>query len=105
MRVFISGIAGFLGSHLADEFLASGDEVSGVDNLIGGYSDNVPDGCTWYVGDCNDLDKLKKAMRGSELVFHLAATAHEGLSVFSPHENAHHGYAASAAVFSAACAV
>ena len=42
-RVFISGVAGFLGSHLADAFLDDGHEVVGVDNMIGGYLDNVPD--------------------------------------------------------------
>jgi len=105
MRVFITGVAGFLGSHLADAFLSRGDTVSGVDNLIGGYADNVSRGVDWYEGDCNDFDRLKKAMRGSEVVYHCAATAHEGLSVFSPHENATHGYSASAATFSAACAV
>jgi UDP-glucose 4-epimerase len=104
MRVFITGIAGFLGSHLADAFLARGDQVSGVDNLIGGYAENVPSGADWLQADCNDFERLKKAMRGVEVVIHCAATAHEGLSVFSPHENARHGYAASAAVFSAACA-
>lgn len=105
MRVFITGIAGFMGSHLADAFLKRGDLVSGVDNLIGGYEDNVPQGADWYRGDVNDFDRLKKAMRGVDIVYHCAASAHEGLSVFSPHENAHHGYAASAAVFSAACAM
>lgn len=105
MRVFVTGVAGFLGSHLADAFLARGDSVVGVDNLIGGYRDNVPPGVDFYEGDCNDFDRLKKAMRAAEVVVHCAATAHEGLSVFSPHENARHGYSASAAVFSAACAV
>jgi UDP-glucose 4-epimerase len=105
MRVFVTGIAGFLGAHLAEAFIARGDQVSGVDNLVGGYEGNVPPGADWYLGDCNDFDRLKRALRGVEVVFHCAATAHEGLSVFSPHENARHGYSASAAVFSAACAM
>ena len=42
MNVFISGIAGFLGSHLADKLISLGYTVSGCDNLIGGYLDNVP---------------------------------------------------------------
>ena len=37
MRIFISGIAGFLGSHLADRMISLGHNVSGCDNLIGGY--------------------------------------------------------------------
>ena len=36
MKIFITGVAGFLGSHLADRFLADGHTVVGVDNLIGG---------------------------------------------------------------------
>lgn len=104
MRIFITGVAGFLGSHLADAFLARGDRVVGLDNLVGGDQRNVPHDVDFYVGDCNDLGRLKKAMRAVDVVYHCAATAHEGLSVFSPHENAQHGYLASAAVFSAACA-
>ena len=42
MRIFISGIAGFLGSHLADRMISLGHHVFGCDNLIGGYLDNVP---------------------------------------------------------------
>lgn len=84
-KIFISGVAGFLGSHLADAFLADGHEVAGVDNLIGGYVDNVPAGVEFHEGDCNDLRPLKERMRGAEIVYHCAATAYEGLSVFSPH--------------------
>ncbi len=104
MRVFVTGCAGFLGSHLCDAFLARGDQVSGVDNLIGGDVENVPRGVDWYVGDCNDHERMRKALRATEVVFHCAATAHEGLSVFSPHENARHGYMACSSVFAAACA-
>lgn len=84
-RVFISGVAGFLGSHLADAFLADGHEVVGTDNMIGGYLDNVPTGVEFYQYDCNDFGRLKEHMRGVDLVYHCAATAYEGLSVFSPH--------------------
>ena len=42
MKVFISGVAGFLGSHLADAFVADNHQVVGCDNLTGGYLDNVP---------------------------------------------------------------
>ena len=84
-RVFISGVAGFLGSHLADAFLADGHEVIGVDNMIGGYLDNVPSGVDFHQYDCNDFLQLKEHMRGVDIVYHCAATAYEGLSVFSPH--------------------
>lgn len=84
MRIFITGIAGFLGSHLADRMIELGHEVAGNDTLIGGYIENVPEGATFYNIDCCDGEKMKECMRGSSVVIHAAATAHEGLSVFSP---------------------
>lgn len=84
MNIFITGIAGFLGSHLADRMIALGHKVSGNDNLIGGYRDNVPSQATFFEIDCCDNEKLTEVMAGSDVVIHAAATAHEGLSVFSP---------------------
>jgi UDP-glucose 4-epimerase len=84
MKIFITGVAGFLGSHLADRMLALGHEVSGNDTMIGGYRDNVPAGVHFYEIDCCDNEKLSAAMAGTDIVIHAAATAHEGLSVFSP---------------------
>lgn len=83
MKVFISGIAGFLGSHLADKFQAEGHQVLGVDSLIGGYVDNVPDGIRFYNRDLNE-NRLDDLLDGVDLVIHTACTAYEGLSVFSP---------------------
>lgn len=83
-KIFITGVAGFLGSHLADNFLNLGYEVSGCDNLIGGYRDNVPDGVIFHNVDCLDLEKLTKITEGIDIVYHTACTAYEGLSVFSP---------------------
>lgn len=83
--MLISGVAGFLGSHLADAFLADGWEVVGVDNLIGGYFDNVPAGVSFHHADCNDVARMRALMEGASVVYHCAATAYEGLSVFSPH--------------------
>lgn len=82
--IYITGIAGFLGSHLADKFLSLGYKVSGCDNLIGGYRDNVPSDAIFYDIDCLNLDSLTRTMNGSDIVYHTACTAYEGLSVFSP---------------------
>jgi len=83
-KIFISGVAGFLGSHLADHFLKEGYEVVGCDSLIGGYLSNVPEGVEFYQNDCNDLETMKKITKGCDVVYHAAALAYEGLSVFSP---------------------
>lgn len=83
-KVFITGVAGFLGSHLADAFLDKGYEVSGIDNLIGGYRDNVPAGIEFIEADLLEFAGLSDHMRGCDIVYHTACTAYEGLSVFSP---------------------
>jgi UDP-glucose 4-epimerase len=85
MKIVITGVAGFLGSHLADKFLKEGHEVVGVDNLIGGYESNIPAGVDFYNLDlASDLEALTPAFENSEMVIHAACTAYEGLSVFSP---------------------
>ena len=84
MKIFITGVAGFLGSHLADLMISQGHTVAGNDNMIGGYTDNVPQDVEFHQVDCCDLENLTKAMEGCDIVYHTAATAYEGLSVFSP---------------------
>lgn len=84
MRVFITGIAGFLGSHLAERLLALGHQVVGVDSLLGGELVNVPPEAEFYQYDCRDFNAMAKVSQGCELVYHCAATAYEGLSVFAP---------------------
>jgi len=80
MKIFITGVAGFLGSHLADLMISNGHQVAGNDNMIGGYNDNIPEGVEFHQIDCRDLDKMAEAMRGSDIVYHCAATAYEGLA-------------------------
>ena len=42
MKILVTGVAGFLGSHLAQKLSELGHDVVGVDNMIGGYKDNIP---------------------------------------------------------------
>lgn len=84
MKIFITGIAGFLGSHLADRLLSLGHQVIGNDTLIGGYQDNVPKHVEFHTTDCCDVQKMTQLLVDVDVVIHTAATAHEGLSVFSP---------------------
>jgi len=84
-RIFISGVAGFLGSHLADEFIKDGHEVVGCDNLLGGYLDNVHPDVEFHQYDINFYNSMVKITEGCDIVYHCGATAYEGLSVFSPY--------------------
>lgn len=84
MRIFVSGIAGFLGSHVAERMLVLGHEVVGADTLIGGYLDNVPQGAEFHQQDVGHFDTMVRLLRGCDVVFHAACTPYEGLSAFSP---------------------
>jgi UDP-glucose 4-epimerase len=101
-KVLVTGAAGFLGSHLSEKLANLGHQVIGIDNMIGGYSDNIPKNIDFLKIDCCDFKQIKKIMKGVNIVYHCAATAHEGLSVFSPYEITKNNYLASVSIFSAA---
>jgi len=76
MRVFITGGAGFIGSHLADACIARGDEVTILDNLSTGSRANIAhlEGkITVHEGDIRDKDLVEKLVSDSDLVLHMAA--------------------------------
>ena len=102
MKVLITGVAGFLGSHLADRMLALGHSVVGNDTLIGGYLNNVPAGVEFHNVDCCDIDAMTTIMKDCDVVYHTAATAHEGLSIFSPNFITKNIFQASVSTISAA---
>ena len=81
---YITGIAGFLGSHLAKRLIGLGHEISGNDSMIQGDLDNLPKNVTFHKTDCCNFEEMSKNLKGIDIVYHCAATAHEGLSVFSP---------------------
>lgn len=101
---FISGVAGFLGSHVADALIEKGHRVIGVDNLIGGYLDNVNPKVEFHQIDLIDRDKLVPILKDVDVIYHCAATAYEGLSVFSPHLVSQNVYGITTSLLSAAVA-
>ena len=103
-KVLITGVAGFLGSHIADAFIEKGYDVVGIDNLIGGYKENVPAKAKFYELDLDDLTSIIPCFEGVSTVIHSACTAYEGLSVFSPSLVARNTSQISTNVFSAAIA-
>lgn len=84
MSVLITGVAGFIGSHVAAALVEAGHEVVGLDDLSGGFERNVPAGVRFVPGSILDVDLLQKlfAEHRFQYVFHLAAYAAEGLSHF-----------------------
>ena len=101
LKILVTGAAGFLGSHLCEKLQNLHHKVIGIDNLLGGTLDNLPKNLEFHKFDCCDLLKLNKIMKNVDVVYHCAATAHEGLSVFSPVENTKNNYLATVSVITA----
>jgi len=78
MRFFITGAAGFIGSHLCDSLLASGNSVSGLDDLSTGNSKNLENALNdknfnFVEGNILDRDLVSRLVRDSDYVLHFAA--------------------------------
>lgn len=78
MKVLITGGAGFIGGHAVDRLLAEGHQVTAYDNLSTGSKRSIEhhldeSGFALVIGDLLDAAELGNAMRGQDLVWHLAA--------------------------------
>lgn len=84
-KVLITGVAGLLGSRLASWIIENTDyEVIGIDDLSGGYTENIHNKVKFYKFNLNDLESLKGVFEKEKItiVYHFAAYAAEGLSPF-----------------------
>jgi UDP-glucose 4-epimerase len=78
MKYFITGGAGFIGSHMVDALLQRGEEVTVFDNLTSGKLDYISHHRTnkhfeFIKGDVGDLNRIKKAVAGHDFIFHFAS--------------------------------
>lgn len=82
----ITGGAGFIGSHLAHRLVGLGAKVRVIDDLSGGFRENVPAGATLIAESILNHRALLDATTGCDLVFHQAALVSVPLSVEKPDE-------------------
>lgn len=90
MKTLITGGAGFIGSNLVKQLLDNGHEVTVLDNLISGYRSNLapfPKVC-FIEGDIRDDAAVAEAIKGAEVVFHLAASVGNKRSIDQPLDDA-----------------
>ena len=83
-KVLITGIAGLLGANFSRYLLKKGYSVIGIDDLSGGYIENVPVECAFYNFNLTDSKKVNEVFENErpDYVYHFAAYAAEGLSPF-----------------------
>jgi len=86
MKILVTGVAGFMASHLAEYLANQGQEVYGIDNESIGLRSNVPTNIKYAKIDMRNAEDMASLIDEvkPELVYHLAAWAHEGLSQFMP---------------------
>jgi UDP-glucose 4-epimerase len=82
--VLVTGAAGFIGSHVAEHCIKMGMNVVGLDDLSGGFLENVPEGVHFVKGSITDTGLVSRLFDAHhfDYVYHLAAYAAEGLSHF-----------------------
>jgi UDP-glucose 4-epimerase len=90
MRVLITGGAGFIGSHLADHYVAKGDHVTILDNFSTGSKENIAHlagKITTQDGDIRNVDLVEKLTQDADLVLHMAAALGVNTILESPLES------------------
>ena len=105
MHVFITGGAGFIGSHLCDALLAQGHQVSILDNMSTGSSANIAhikDAIEIHQGDIRDAALVEKLMAPADLVLHMAAALGVNTILENPIESVSTNFTGSEVVLTAA---
>ena len=105
MRVFITGGAGFIGSHLCDALVGRGDSVTILDNLSTGSRTNIAHleaRIETIIGDIRDVAVIEKAVAGADVVLHMAAALGVSTILESPIESISTNFTGSEVVLMAA---
>ena len=73
-KILITGAAAFLASHFVEKLHNLGHSVIGIDNMMGGYEDNIIKGTEFHKLDCCDLSKIQEKIILDLLNWHVNAT-------------------------------
>lgn len=84
MKVLVTGVGGFIGSHVARRFLAAGHAVVGADDFSSGYRENVPAGVELVEGDLAEPATIVALPRDCGLILHLAGQSSGEISFDDP---------------------
>lgn len=103
MKILIVGGAGYIGSHVAREFLDQGHAVTVFDNLSSGMRENLFPEAGFIQGDILDYESLLKAMRGRDAIIHLAAFKAAGESMLKPEKYSLNNLSGAVNIVNAAC--
>ena len=92
MKILVTGVAGFIGRHVASRLIDAGHEVVGIDNFSTGFRENIPDGVDIFEGSYGSPFLLDKVFQCHQFdaAYHIGAFAAECLSPFAPtftHQN------------------
>ena len=92
MRAFVTGAAGFIGSNMVDRLLAAGHSVAGFDNMSTGQQRFLQSAAKhpqfiFHKADLLDREALTQAVKGADLVVHLAANADVRFGTEHPHKD------------------
>ena len=90
MRILLTGGAGFIGSHLADQYVAKGEQVTILDNFSTGSQENIAHlagKVTTIDGDIRSIELVEKLTIDADLVLHMAAALGVNTILESPLES------------------
>jgi UDP-glucose 4-epimerase len=105
MKFFITGGAGFIGSHLCDALLHAGHQVSVLDNMSTGALTNIShikDQIEVHQGDIRDISLVKKTMAKTDIILHMAAALGVNTILENPIESVSTNFTGSEVVLNAA---
>ena len=87
MNVLITGVAGFIGSKVAERFISEGHKVIGIDNLSGGKIENIPKEVEFLNINLIESSSMSKIPKNLDLILHLAGQSSGEVSFHNPIED------------------